>query len=167
MGNESESDDSSDSDNHDGLGDQDAHTRAPLTKEKIAGHDHPDTAASFPGSGVLIQEETEQVQALENLRIELIIKEKVFGTGHVSTATTYLDIASLLQGQSRYGEAVGYYLKALGAKEQILAAGHLDAAKLYCKVGLLLREQGNPEQGWNTSARPWPVPPLPGAVRTP
>lgn len=97
-------------------------------------------------NGVLTQEKSEQEEALENLRIVLIVKERQFGTGHVSTAATYLDIASLLQEKGEHEEAVDYYRKALGAKEQILAAGQLDAAKLPCKIGLLLREQGKPEQ---------------------
>lgn len=150
----SEGDDSSDSGNRDGIGDQDTRTKTLFTKDRMPDQGHPDTAASFHDSGVLIQERSRQEEALEDLRTILIVKESQFGTGNVSTAATYLDIASLLQEQSKHEEAVGYYLKALDAKEQILAvnkqilaAGHLDAAKLYCKVGLLLREQGKPEQG--------------------
>ncbi len=111
--------------------------------EQLYGKDHPSTATSYNGIGLVYFEQGKINNALEFFQKALNIREKVLGSEHKDTATSYNNIGWIYDEQRDYDKALEFYYKALDIREKVLGSNHPDTAKSYNNIGIVYYNQGD------------------------
>ena len=113
--------------------------------ERENGKDHPDTAISYNGLGVLYSEQPERYREAEPLLKQAItIYEKRYGKSHPYTADMMNDLAILYERQGRFAEALPLCNEAIAAFEKAGIAAHVK--QLWYKTRASLYKHSNRPQ---------------------
>ncbi len=111
-------------------------------REKVQGHDHPDTATSLTNLGLLYVKERAFARAEPLLARALAIRTRILGPDHPLTALSLNNLAWLFFNQGRYAKAEPLYQRALAIAEKALGPQHPGLALGLTNLGLLYNAQG-------------------------
>jgi tetratricopeptide (TPR) repeat protein len=93
-------------------------------KEKMYGHDHPNTDPLLNNLALLYSDQGKYTEAEPLYLRSLAICEKILGPDHPDTAMTLNNLAILYRNQGKYAEAEPLYLRALAIREKVLGPDH-------------------------------------------
>jgi len=118
--------------------------RALAIREKVLGSEHPVTAKSLNGLGLLLWDQRDLAGARPLHERALAIREKVLGAEHPDTAMSLNNLALLLKAQGDLAGARPLQERALMIYEKMLGPKNPDTALSLNNLALLLQAQNDP-----------------------
>jgi tetratricopeptide (TPR) repeat protein len=100
------------------------HRQTLATREKVLGHEHPNTLTSMNNLAFVLDSQGKYEEAEAMHRQTLATREKVLGHEHPDTLTSIYCLAHLLAKQCRYNESIALYNKACAAYDVVLGEDH-------------------------------------------
>jgi tetratricopeptide (TPR) repeat protein len=125
------------------------HERALAIREARLGPDHPDTAQSHVGLGIVLAEQGKLDSSRAHLERALGIFETRLGVEHPNIVTGLSNLAGVLYAQGDLNGARALIERALAIREARLGPDHPDTAQILNNLGEVLRAQGD-----QSAARP-------------
>ena len=113
-----------------------------VTRERVPGPDHPDTATSLNDLAWLLYELSDPAAARALYDRALDIRERVLGPDHPDTAQVLNNLGVLLHEQGDLLAAGCLYERALDVRERVLGADHTDTSESLNNLAGLLYVQG-------------------------
>ena len=111
--------------------------------EMFYGKEHPNTAKSYSGIGLVYDDLGDYDKALEYHKQALNIREKILGKEHPDTAMSYNNIGNVYYGSRKYKKAIDFHKQALNIREKILGKEHPDTAGSYNNIGNIYYDRMN------------------------
>jgi len=111
--------------------------------EKLYGPEHPYTAASLNGLGILYYNINDYAKAEPILTRALQITEKSLGKDHTDVALVLVVLANLYNSKGNYAESKFLNERALGIYEKTLGNDHPSSANCLNNLALLSEEMGD------------------------
>lgn len=112
-------------------------------RERLLGHDHPQTAASLNDLALIYKAQGNHAAAKPFFQRALKIREKALGPDHPDTATTLSNLAGLYEDQANYAAAEPLLQRALKIREKALGPEHPKTATSLNNLAGLYYAQGN------------------------
>lgn len=111
--------------------------------EMFYGKEHPNTAESYNGLGLVYDDLGDYDKALEYHKQALNIREKILGKEHPDTAMSYNNIGNVYYGSRKYKKAIDFHKQALNIRENVLGKEHPDTAISYLNIGNIYYDRMN------------------------
>jgi tetratricopeptide (TPR) repeat protein len=111
-------------------------------REKLLGHEHPDTMASLSNLAAVLQSEGEYQAAEEINRRVVEIQGKVLGNDHPDTLTSVDNLGFVLWKSCNFEAAEEMIRRALEGRKTVLGEEHLDTLTSIDHLSAVLERQG-------------------------
>jgi hypothetical protein len=119
--------------------------RALQGREKLLGHEHPDTLTSMNNLAGVLNRQGKYEEAEAMNRQELECTKKVLGPEHPDTLTSMSNLALVLTSQGKYEEAEAINRQTLALKEKVLGPEHPNTLTSMNNLAGVLDRQGKYE----------------------
>jgi tetratricopeptide (TPR) repeat protein len=122
------------------------HRRALEAREKVLGHEHPDTLSSVDNLGLVLSRQGRYEEAEAMHRRALEGYEEVLGREHPHTLASVSNLGNVLDRQGKYEEAEAMHRRDLEGSEKVLGREHPDTLTSVSNLGNVLDSQGKYEE---------------------
>ena len=117
-------------------------TRAMELRQRLLGHDHPDTLRSETSMALLYQRQGRHVSEQTMHQDVLERRRRVLGEDHPDTLWSMHNVAASMMQQGRYAEAESLHREVLGRRRRALGEDHPDTLSSMTGVANSLSYQG-------------------------